>query len=86
MRLLKSSNSTFNRQVQILTDLFYGYKKFTPKMKSSMESLGYEIFVAGKHVKCLYDGKLVTVISASPSDINAGDNVIRCIRLFWETN
>lgn len=84
MRILKSNNTIFNNQVNILSDIFYGYKKFTPKMKTSMEKLGYEIYKAGKHIKCLYNGKLVTIISLSPSDINAGDNVIRCIRSFWE--
>ena len=84
--LIKSSNSIFNTQVEELTRVLYGYRHFNSGIQKCFEKLGYEINTSGNHVKCYYDNKLVTTIAKTPSDLNAGHQVLRYIRSFWELN
>lgn len=82
--IIKSSSEIFNKQIIELTKIFYGYRHFNLSIKKCLEKLGYTINTQGNHVKCYYKNYLVTTIAKTPSDLNAGHQVIRHIRKFWE--
>ena len=84
-KIIKSSSNTFNRQAVELTNAIYGYRHFSNSIKKCLEKLGYKITTSGTHFKCYYDNHLVTTIASTPSDLNAGHQVIRYFRLFWES-
>ena len=84
-QLVKSSISeTFNNQVVELTKVLYGYRHFNNEIKKCLEKLGYKVINAGSHVKCYYGNFLVVTMASTPSDSNAGHEIIRHIRAFWE--
>ena len=82
--IIKSTSNTFNNQVLELTKALYGYRHFNGNIRRSFVKLGYEITIAGNHIKCFYNKRLVTTIASTPSDLNAGHQVLRHIRAFWE--
>ncbi len=83
--ILKSSSKTFNSHIIDLTNVLYGYRHFNSEIKKCFEKLGYTIVSSGNHMKCYYNNRLVTTIASTPSDSNAGHEILRCIRLFWES-
>ena len=83
-QLVKSSNEKFNEQVVELTKVLYGYRHFNNEIKKTLEKLGYIIEKKGTHIKCYYENYLVVTIASTPSDANAGHEIIRHIRAFWE--
>lgn len=83
--LIKSTSTIFNEQALELTNALYGYRHFTCDIKRSLEKLGYKIVTSGNHIKCYYYNRLVTTIASTPSDTNAGHQVLRYIRAFWES-
>ena len=83
-QLVKSSNEKFNEQVVELTKVLYGYRRFNNEIKKTLEKLGYIIEKKGTHIKCYYGNYLVVTIASTPSDANAGHEIIRHIRAFWE--
>ncbi len=83
-QLVKSNNEKFNEQVVALTNVLYGYRHFNAEIKNTLERLGYRVEKKGSHVKCYYENYLVVTIAATPSDANAGHEIIRHIRAFWE--
>ena len=83
--IIKSKSSTFNQQVLVLTKALYGYRHFNEGIKRSFTKLGYEIISSGNHFKCYFNNNLVTTIASTPSDSNAGHQVLRHIRAFWES-
>lgn len=83
--IIKSSSNTFNNQALELTNAIYGYRHFNNDMRKCLERLGYKISFSGNHIKCYYDNRLVTTIASTPSDTNAGHQVLRYIRSFWES-
>ncbi len=83
-KLLKSSSEIFNNQVEDLTRIFHGYRRFDKKMKRRLEEIGYTVDDSGGHIKCYYGNYLVTTIASTPSDSNAGNQTLRYIRSFWE--
>ena len=82
--IIKSTSETFNSQVIGLTKVLYGYRHFNENIKRSFVKLGYEIITSGNHIKCFYNNNLVTTIASTPSNSNAGHQVLRHIRSFWE--
>ena len=83
--IIKSSSKTFNEQVVELTNVLYGYRHFNGEIRKCLERLGYKITTSGNHIKCYYDNHLVTTIASTPSDTNAGHQVLRYFRSFWES-
>lgn len=83
-QLVKSNNEKFNEQVVELTKVLYGYRRFNNEIKKTLEKLGYNIEKHGTHIKCYYENCLVVTIASTPSDANAGHEIIRHIRAFWE--
>ena len=83
--LIKSSSETFNTQVMELTHALYGYRHFNGAIKKCLEKYGYKLSTSGNHIKCYYNNRLVTTIASTPSDLNAGHQVLRYFRLFWES-
>ena len=83
--IIKSKSITFNNQVVELTNAIYGYRHFNNDIRKCLERLGYKITTSGNHIKCYYNNRLVTTIASTPSDTNAGHQVVRYIRLFWES-
>ena len=84
--LIKSTSITFNSQIIELTRVFYGYRHFNKEIKKCLTKYGYKIVTSGNHVKCYFDNRLVTTIASTPSDLNAGHQVLRYIRSFWESH
>ena len=82
--IIKSSSDTFNRHVGDLTHALYGYRHFNSGIKKCFEKLGYTVINSGSHIKCYYNNRLVTTIASTPSDLNAGHQILRHIRTFWE--
>ena len=83
--LIKSKSNTFNNQIIELTRAFYGYRHFNSEIKKCLAKYGYKISTSGNHIKCYYDNRLVTTIASTPSDQNAGHQVLRYFRTFWES-
>ncbi len=83
-QLVKSNNEKFNEQVVELTKVLYGYRRFNNEIKKTLEKLGYIIEKKGTHIKCYYENYLVVTIASTQSDANAGHEIIRHIRAFWE--
>lgn len=83
-QLVKSNNEKFNQQVVELTKVLYGYRLFNNEIKKTLEKLGYIIEKKGTHIKCCYENYFVVTIASTPSDANAGHEIIRHIRAFWE--
>ena len=83
--IIKSSSKTFNRHIVDLTRVLYGYRHFNAEIKRCFEKLGYTVINSGSHIKCYYDNHLVTTIASTPSDLNAGHQILRHIRTFWES-
>ena len=83
-QLVKSNNEKFNEQVVELTKVLYGYRKFNTEIQNTLEKLGYRVEKKGTHVKCYYKNYLVVTMASTPSDANAGHEIIRHIRAFWE--
>lgn len=83
--IIKSTSDTFNEQVLELTNTIYGYRHFNNDMRRCLERLGYRIVTTGNHIKVYYNNRLVTTIASTPSDTNAGHQVLRYFRSFWES-
>lgn len=83
--IIKSSSQTFNSQVLDLTKVLYGYRHFNSDIRKCLERLGYKVSTSGTHFKCYYNNCLVTTIASTPSDTNAGHQILRHIRSFWES-
>lgn len=56
---------------------FIGYTNMTPKIRSELADLGFELTEEGKHFKAVYrgDGRYTFTISKSSSDHRAGKNL-----------
>ncbi len=83
--LIKSTSITFNSQIEELTRALYGYRHFNNEIKKCLVKHGYKIVTSGNHIKCYFNNRLVTTIASTPSDLNAGHQVLRYIRSFWES-
>lgn len=83
-QLVKSNNEKFNEQVVELTKVLYGYRCFNNEIKKTLEKLGYIIEKKGTHIKCYYENYFVVTIASTSRDANAGHEIIRHIRVFWE--
>ena len=82
--IIKSTSETFNKQSIDLTRALYGYRHFNIGIKRCFERFGYTMTNSGNHIKCYYGNRLVTTIASTPSDLNAGHQVLRYIRSFLE--
>lgn len=83
--LIKSRSIIFNNQALELTNALYGYRHFNNDIRRCLERLGYKITTSGNHIKCYYNNRLVTTIASTPSDTNAGHQVLRYFKSFWES-
>ena len=83
--IIKSTSNTFNQQVIALTNAIYGYRHFNSDIRRCLEKFGYKIVTTGNHIKVYYNNRLVTSIASTPSDSNAGHQVLRCFKFFWES-
>ena len=83
--IIKSTSITFNNQCVDLTRVLYGYRHFNSAIRRCLEKHGYTVSNSGNHIKCYYGNRLVTTIASTPSDTNAGHEILRCIRSFWES-
>ena len=57
-----------------LKEIFRGYKRMTPKLKSELEGMGLSVETGGKHV-ILRCGRRKTSLSISSSDRRSGLNI-----------
>ena len=82
---------TKDEELQLIWDdlvrVFMGYKKLTPKLCKRLEGLGYKITKEGDHAKVymnIHGSERCMVISTTPSDKNAGRQILRQIRRMYE--
>lgn len=67
-----------------LQKIFMGYKSLTYKVIQSLESLGFEVQKGKNHTKIIMPVGTM-VISNTPSDKNAGRQILRQIRRMYDT-
>lgn len=87
---LKTNNTELNRIWPELCDIFDDYRGLNLRNIRKLESLGIKAEKAGSgHYKFrfLVSGRAYNIIcSATPSDFQAGRQILRQIRRLYETN
>ena len=84
---MKTTSVLLKPMWEELKSIFMGFTKFNPKMQRRLEHLGYEVKTNGKHFKMyveLNGNKHMVLISSTPSDAFAGNQVLQEIRRIYE--
>lgn len=63
----------------VFVEVFRDYKKFTSKIEARLNSIGCRIVYNNVHVKIFYKNACM-IISAAPSDRQAGRQILRTLR------
>lgn len=86
---MKTSSKLLQPMWEELKDIFMCFRKFTDKMQRRLERLGFEVKNSGgKHYKMyieLNGNKYMILISSTPSDTFAGNQILQEIRRVYET-
>ena len=84
---MKTTSKLLEPVWEELKSIFMGFTKFNSKMQRRLEHLGYEVKCNGKHHKMYVEldgNRYMVLISSTPSDAFAGNQVLQEIRRIYE--
>ena len=79
----KTTSSELNKILPILIELLLERRKFTNNDIAQFNKIGITAIKTRKHIKLYVKNKIV-ILSATPSDLNAGRQALREIRKIYE--
>ena len=77
----------FQQDWLILQEVFSNYKRFTDVMERKLNKIGVAVMKNRKHIKLSFslgENNYCVVISATPSDRYAGNQILRVFRRIYE--
>lgn len=77
----------FQQDWLILQDVFSNYRRFTDVIERKLNRIGVIAIKSRKHIKLIFslgENDFCVVISATPSDRYAGNQILRVFRRIYE--